>query len=386
MATLAIARKSGKITGYNIQWYDGKHRRSIYLGSVKYSKKTAERLKDVVETLLYNERNGISVPGKTTDMWLHSAHPHLQSKLAKAGLITIEAKKTCQEVWNQFLKYRTDLKASTIKLYHYAQERFFEKFSPTEPIENITTDQLFDWTVSLRAQQYTSASITVWHQKAGAMLRWAVEQGWLSKNPFKGIPRESGINRDNDRIISMDEYAKLLEACPNQEWRTILALTRIGGLRGTAELRPLRWPDIQWEEGRFLVRSPKTERYIRHRERKVPLFPELREELEQLHALPERKDNEFVIQCVQRKSWQPYHSFHKIANKAGLEKIARPFDNMRMSRSNEILRAYGETKENLWLGHSQKVMRDHYLCLTDEDFLEAAQWSVPEKNMLKPMR
>ena len=81
--------------------------------------KTAERLKDVVETLLYNERNGISVPGKTTDMWLHSAHPHLQSKLAKAGLITIEAKKTCQEVWNQFLKYRTDLKASTIKLYHW---------------------------------------------------------------------------------------------------------------------------------------------------------------------------------------------------------------------------------------------------------------------------
>ena len=37
----------------------------------------------------------------------------------------------------------------------------------------------------------------------------------------------------------MDEYAKLLDACPNQEWRTIIALARVGGLRYSSELQRL---------------------------------------------------------------------------------------------------------------------------------------------------
>ncbi|MCL2006341.1 MAG: hypothetical protein FWG73_09315, partial [Planctomycetaceae bacterium] len=49
-----------------------------------------------------------------------------------------------------------------------------------------------------------------------------------------------------------------------------------------------------------------------------------------------------------------------------------PFDNMRMSRSNEVVRDFGEAKENLWIGHSTQVMRDHYFRLSDDDFLDAA--------------
>jgi hypothetical protein len=52
--------------------------------------------------------------------------------------------------------------------------------------------------------------------------------------------------------------------------------------------------------------------------------------------------------------------------------IVRPFDNMRMSRSNEVLKRWGQAKESLWIGHSVKVMRDHYLTLSDEDFSDAA--------------
>jgi hypothetical protein len=62
----------------------------------------------------------------------------------------------------------------------------------------------------------------------------------------------------------------------------------------------------------------------------------------------------------------------KIAAISGLGIIVRPFDNMRMSRSNEVLNRWGQAKESLWIGHSAKVMKDHYLCLSDEDFSEAA--------------
>jgi hypothetical protein len=55
-----------------------------------------------------------------------------------------------------------------------------------------------------------------------------------------------------------------------------------------------------------------------------------------------------------------------------LGKILRPFDNMRMSRSNEVRTRWGESKERLWIGHSSNVMRKHYLVLSDEEFAEAA--------------
>jgi hypothetical protein len=45
---------------------------------------------------------------------------------------------------------------------------------------------------------------------------------------------------------------------------------------------------------------------------------------------------------------------------------------MRMSRSNEVLTRWGQAKESLWIGHSAKVMKDHYLRLSDSDFAEAS--------------
>jgi integrase len=148
----------------------------------------------------------------------------------------------------------------------------------------------------------------------------------------------------------MEEYAKLLAACPDQEWRTIIAFARIGGLRCPSELKRMRWSDMNWAENRFLVRSPKTERHEGHRERLVPLFPELRAELERHFSLVETEGNEFVIEHYQNPSWNLGTLLQKIARRAGMGSIIRPFDNMRMSRNNEVLARWGQAKESLWIG------------------------------------
>jgi integrase len=208
---------------------------------------------------------------------------------------------------------------------------------------------------------------------------WAVEHDWLSKNPMRKIPQGSFRNVKNDRPISMEEYAKLLDACPNQEWRTILALARIGGLRCPSELKRLRWVDINWAQNRFLVRSVKTERYAQHRERIVPLFPELRTELDHHFLLDETVGNEFVIQGLQKTNWNLGRMFGKIANYAGLGDIPRPFDNMRMSRSKEVVARWGQAKESLWIGHSAEMMMRHYYYVSDEDFAEASEAVMAEE-------
>jgi integrase len=173
-------------------------------------------------------------------------------------------------------------------------------------------------------------------------------------------------------VFGREEYAKLLAACPNQEWRVIIAAARIGGLRCPSELKYLRWSDVNWEQNRFLVQALKTKRFSRHRERVVPLFSEWRVELDRLFSQDTPEENEFVIQSFQGKCWFLRNTFYMIARKVGLGEILRPFDNMRMSRSNEILAQFGETKKSMWIGHSRKVMQDHYLLLSDDDFSAAA--------------
>jgi len=102
------------------------------------------------------------------------------------------------------------------------------------------------------------------------------------------------------------------------------------------------------------------------------LFPELRTELKRHFSLDGTEGNEFVIQGLQGTSWNLHGSFQKIARKAGLGTIDRPFDTLRTSRSNEIRKRWGETKESLWIGHTQDVAKKHYYDLDDEEFAEAA--------------
>jgi integrase len=142
----------------------------------------------------------------------------------------------------------------------------------------------------------------------------------------------------------------------------------MGGLRCPSELAQLRWSDIHWKEGYFRAWSPKTKRHVRHRERKVPVFPELRTELERHFSTIEPQSDDFVIQRFQGTSWGLGDPFGKITTKAGLGKIACPFNNMRKSRSNEVLRKWGPVYECLWIGHSKKVMEKHYLRPIDDDF------------------
>jgi integrase len=372
MATLTVDRRAGEVVGYNIQWCEGKRRYTIHLSSRTYRRKTVERFKEMVETLVYYRKNGTHVPDKAVANWLSTAPAELQEKLAKVGLINVTKSKTCQELWDTCLKHKQEtVKETTMKAYRHCQEVFYKTFPPNELVEKVTVDRLLNWKTALLTE-FAPASVAGFLKIAKTIFEWAFDQDWLPKNPVKKIPKGSFVNRDNDRVISMEEYAKLLDACPNQEWRTIIALARIGGLRCASELIQFRWSDVHWAENRFLVRSPKTERHEGHRERVVPLFPELRAELDQHFSLDETKGNEFVIQGLQNSCWNLHSTFQAIAKRAGLGKIIRPFDNMRMSRSNEVDRRFGSKKESLWIGHSEKVMLKHYHVLEDEDYAEAA--------------
>jgi len=375
MATLA--KREGKTPSYEIQFFPDGHssvRKTIYLGGRRYSEQTATELKRIVEKLIYCRDND-NDPDKKTLAWLEAATPEIREKLAIVGLIEASQTHTLGELWDSFLETKAEMKDSTVKSYELTKAHFFEFFDENDFLENLSQDRMIEWKESL-TKKLAKASVATRIKTTKTCLTWAVEKKWIAVSPLDGIGRGDFRNKKNDRIIPMEEYYRLLDACPCQDWRVIIALARVGGLRCPSEVLRLRWSDVNWEKNRFYVHSSKTEHHDGKESRIVPIFPELKTELETLFFMPESEGREYVVNRYRDPGQNLRTTFDKIVVQASLQTIPRPFDNMRMTRSNEIYNRYGAFKESQWIGHSAKVRQDHYLMIQDSDYTEASQWEI----------
>jgi len=362
---------------FEIDFYVNGKRKTIPLG-VKYTEQTAIELKGIVETLLRYNDNSIAVLDKRTQTWIETAGPEIREKLAKAGLIELPPSHTLKELWDAFHEQKArEQKAGlivedTLTLYGYARKRFFRFFKENELLEDLTQDRMQRWKDHLLDDgSIVERTVARYLKDAKACFNWAVKTRWIEKSPLDGIGRGSFVNKANDRVVSMSDYRRFLDACPSQEWRTIVALVRVGGLRCPSEVLKFRWQDVYWDHNGFYVHSPKTKSG-----RWIPLFPELKEELEALFFHPISEGQEFVINRYRDSSQNLRTTFAKIVERAGYLPFPRPFDNMRMIRSNEIRRRFPD-QESAWLGHSARVFEEHYSVVMDTDFQAAAGWITP---------
>lgn len=83
------------------------------------------------------------------------------------------------------------------------------------------------------------------------------EWGWLDDNPMRKVskPREP---RGRVRFLSPDERARLLKACETgPEWMMPLVLLALSTGARQGELFKLRWPDVDLERKRLILRDTK---------------------------------------------------------------------------------------------------------------------------------
>jgi hypothetical protein len=177
-------------------------------------------------------------------------------------------------------------------------------------------------------------------------------------------------NKERSYYLTRDDAAKVLEACPDAEWRLIFALSRFGGLRTPSEHYGLRWSDVDWSAGKFLVRSPKTEHHEGGESRWVPIFPELRPYLEAVFHDPDA-GGEFVINRYRNQA-NLQTRFRKIIKRAGLTPWPKLFQNLRSTRQTELAAEYPLHIVCAWLGNKAAVAAEHYLQVTDADFTKAS--------------
>ena len=374
MATELLTTKSG---APYFQYYEGKNRQTITLPR-RFSKKTAEELMQVVERLRYFRDNPGLTIDKRTLTWIETAQPIIREKLADKGLIEKQHKKTCQELWDTYFAEQTGVVEDTIRIYERAQKEFFSFFDKDRQISSLKPSDILEWKCHLQ-DHLAESTIASMFTRTKAVFNDAVKRGWLATSPLTRISGGSYDNPENDRFIEVDEYHKLLEACPCQEWRMIITLSRIGGMRCPSELQRLRWADIHWDKKMFMVTSSKQKRYKDKRLRYVPLFPEVTRELKALLSAYDGQQPEYVINRYGRNPKANLGTeFGRIAKRAGLGEIPCPFNNMRGSRATEIYAVFGEKIEEAWLGHCKKIALKHYLMVRKGDYARAAKLELTQ--------
>ena len=195
----------------------------------------------------------------------------------------------------------------------------------------------------------------------------AIDEGIITDNPFGGI---YGRNEGNDQrmyYIDVDTILKVIDNCPNAEWGLIVALARFAGLRIPSEINNLKWSDINWQENRMSVDSPKNAKKRGSPYRIVPLFKELRPYLEQaFEAAPAGS-----VYCIGRYR-EPDQNLRtqlcRILRRAGVQQWPKLFVNLRSSRETDLNNEYPQHVVCKWLDNSPAVAMKHYLQITDEHF------------------
>lgn len=389
MASLSTDAKGERF----IQFKNGQgQRKTIRLGN--RTQKNAEKIKGKVEALVND-----AIRGKTNSpeiaRWLYQVEhrePTLYDKLASAGLVPMRAQAgqvTLANFIDSYIANRSaDVKWSTLITYRNAKRNLVDYFQGDRLLDSITAAETEDWkrwlgraknkdNPAAGGQGLDRETVRQRCRIAKQMFRDAERRRLVDESPFAEMKNLSAKgNREKDFFVTRADAAKVLKACPDAEWKLVVALARFGGVRCPSEVLGLRWGDVDWRRGRFVVRSPKTEHHEGKASRVVPIFPELRRYLQAVWDEGEFAPNVRISELPVITRWRLAEvnlrtRLHAIIRAAGLEPWPKAFVAMRSTRATELREEFPEHVVNAWIGHSQRVAERHYLQVTDAHFDQA---------------
>lgn len=306
--------------------------------------------------------------------WLEAIDDRLHARVVRLGL-GVEPRKgasmvTLGELLERFQSAAT-VKPATKAAYKQTTDSLRAHLGKSKPVASITPADADGWRKAIADSGLATATVAKRVRVARAVFKRAVRWGLIASSPFADLRAGSQSNPDRAFYVNAESIRAILEACPDAEWRAIVALSRFAGLRCPSEIVALRWGDVNWERGRLTVRSPKTAGHEGHAVRVVPIAPELRPILQDLfdHAEP---GSEAVVPRLRDARMNLRTTFGKIIARAGVKPWPRLFHNMRASCATDWVERFPNHVVAGWLGHSPLIASTHYLQTRDAHFDLAA--------------
>ena len=378
-----VRRDGTKSQTYRVLIGGGRRQRhTIRLGDV--SRKIANDAKARIEALETAALTGTAID-RTTAAWLDAIGDAIHSRLAKVGLVeprqpAVE-KPAVEEVElgdlvARYVASRSKLKPNTLRNYETTKRLLVEHFGQERSVRSIHGGHARDYREWL-VGKYSPATVSREIKRARQYFEYAKDCRLIADNPFAKVKAGSQRNTKRKHFVGRDVIDRVLEACPDNNWRLVLVLARYAGLRIPSELERLTWSDIDRSGGRFTVRVPKKEHLDGHETRVVPIFPEIEPYLQRafdvapsgtVYVLPPRFHNSGYV----------YAGLLRAVERAGVPKWPKLLVNLRGSRETELLLEWPEHVVHAWLGHTKAVADAHYAMVTDADYEKAA--SYPAQN------
>jgi integrase len=349
---------------------DGK-RRTIRLG--KIDRRNAEATRVHVERLAIATATHGAPPLDTAD-WLMRISDTLHARIRAVGL-TGERRPSVSRLpgvlayVDSYITGRTDLKAATVLKLRQTRAALARFFTDDRRIDEVSPADGKDFRRHLVGEGYSEASIATYVRVCRRFFGDAVDRELLRRNPFHGV-QVGSFKSERTQFVDAATIHKVIDAAPSAEWRAMIALSRFGGLRVPSELLPLRWADIDWDNGKVLVRSPKTERQGKS-SRIVPLFPELRRYLMEAFEVAD-EGAEFVVGRYRDATQNLRTHFERIITRAGVKPWPRLWHNLRASRQTELAAKWPLHVVCNWIGNTKDIAAEHYLRVTDADYAAAS--------------
>ncbi len=275
-----------------------------------------------------------------------------------------------------YIKGRANLKPNTRRNYESTRKHLLDHFECDRQLAEITQGEADEWRETL-LQKYSPATVSREVKRARQFFRAAVRKRLIAENPFADLSTPAQVNASREHFVTCDVIEQVIEACPDAEWRLIVALSRYGGLRCPSEHLKLTWGDVDWERKRITVRSPKTEHHAGGESRVLPLFPELRPYLEGVFDEAE-PGTEYVITRYRERNANLRTQFLRIIKRAGVKPWPKLFHNLRASRQTELTAKFPLHVVCEWIGNSAPIADKHYLQVTDDHYTDAVAIAIKE--------
>ena len=275
-------------------------RRPIRLG--RMNMKQAQRFNMFLDDLSAAARGAKLIENTTAD-WLADLDDKMHSRLAKLGLV--KPRERINASLDKLLAAFFDtlaVKPGTATTYKQTRTSLENHFGTKKSLSEITPLDCDRWRQVMRAAKLAEATISKRVKTARQIFRQGVRWKMLTENPFADVKAGSQTNKARMYFVSREDAQKVLDACPDVQWKLLFALSRYAGLRCPSEHLMLKWADVDWEKNRILVHSPKTEHHDGGDCRFLPLFPELRPYLLEAFEQAEDGAEHIVTRCRDSKS------------------------------------------------------------------------------------
>jgi integrase len=300
------------------------------------------------------------------------------SVLSGGDFDRLEQSRPAMEAW----MLPTIAASSSAKLRDVNKRGLINFWGPKKPLIEITEGDAEAYKQHLITEGLAPATIRKRLYFASLIFRSAVKFRLISSNPFTDV-RVKVPPPGRKHFITQEETERLIDACPNEDWRIIIALSRYGGLRCPSEVLSLRWSDIDWDptHGVMHVRSPKTEHHPGKESRVVPIFGLLRPHLERAFEAAAEGSVYVVAESLRQSSLGPSgwrntnlrKPFLAVIKRAGMKPWPRLFHNLRSSRETELMAGQEHAPNDVctWIGNSLAIAQRHYLQVTQAAIAKA---------------